>query len=71
MNDRKGPQDYLKYSSIGIQMMVIVLLFTFAGYWLDGKAGNSKPLFTVFLSLAGVAIALIWVVKETARKPKR
>lgn len=65
--DRRQPE-YLRYSSLGIQMMVIVLMFAGLGWWLDGKMNNAKPLLTALLSIFGVVIALIYVVKETSRK---
>jgi ATP synthase protein I len=67
MEKKRKAQDYMKYSSLGIQMMVIVLLFAFGGKWLDNKAGNKTPIFTAILALSGVVISLIYVVRETTR----
>jgi F0F1-type ATP synthase assembly protein I len=63
MNDRqKRSQDYIQYSSAGIQMVLTILLFTYLGYRLD-RHFESKPLWTALLSIFGVVIAMIFMVK--------
>ncbi|MCX7834179.1 MAG: AtpZ/AtpI family protein [Ignavibacteria bacterium] len=48
----KHDSDWVKYSGIGIELVVIILLFLFLGIWLDGKF-NSKFIFTLILTLVG------------------
>lgn len=45
---------YLRYSYLGTQLFVSIGLLTYAGFWLDGKAGT-LPLFTLIGSALGFA----------------
>ncbi len=63
---REGLSAYSRYSTIVIQMVVIIVLTTYGGIRLDERAGTD-PLFTVIFSLLGVAAALWLVIKEVMR----
>lgn len=58
---------YLRFSSLGIQMGVIIALFTWLGTFLDKKQMNETPVWTIVLSLLGVAGSLYLVIKEVRR----
>jgi F0F1-type ATP synthase assembly protein I len=60
--------DFVKYSSIGFQMLATIGLFAFIGYKIDEHQNNSKPIITAILSLIGVAISLYQVVKQLNKK---
>jgi ATP synthase protein I len=62
-NSKKSAQAYLKYSTMGIQMGVIIGLFSFGGVKLDAWL-NTDPAFTVILALFGVAAALYLFIKQ-------
>jgi F0F1-type ATP synthase assembly protein I len=49
-------------------MVVIVLLFYWAGSKLDERAGTEKPVYTTILTLLGVFAGLYIVLKESIRK---
>ena len=49
---------FTRYSGLGIQMVLIILLFYWAGSKLDVRAANEKPVYTAILSLLGVFAAL-------------
>lgn len=55
---------YARYSSIGLQMLIIIALGTFGGVKLDEKYPNKHNLFTVIFSLLSVLIAIFYVVKR-------
>jgi ATP synthase protein I len=55
-------QNYARYTSIGIQMLVIIILGVFGGYKLDQYLGT-LPLLTIILSFAGVSLAIIMPLK--------
>ncbi len=42
----------LQYSGLGISLVATILVFLFAGMWLDGKLGTS-PWLTLVLTLIG------------------
>lgn len=59
---------YIKYSSLGFQMIAIIGIFTFAGYKIDASRGSITPLFTAFLSLTGVVLAMYIVFRGIKNK---
>jgi len=65
-NPGGGLTAYSKYSTIAIQMVVIIVLTALGGVELDKLAGT-KPVFTVILSLLGVAAAMWLIIKEAVR----
>jgi ATP synthase protein I len=72
MSDKKNKQQlnaYARYSNMAFQMVAIIGICTFGGYHLD-KWINTLPLFTILLSLGGVAIAIYVSIKDVIKKPK-
>jgi len=65
---KKQLNNYAKYSSIGIQMLVIILAGVFGGYKLDQWLELSFPVFTIVLSLLSVVLAIYTVVKDLLKK---
>lgn len=63
-NNKKPMAAYARYSSIGIQMLVIIGLGTFGGVKLDERYTNKHNLFTVIFSLTSVLIAMFYVIKR-------
>jgi len=55
---------YAKYSNIAIQMMVIIVLGTFAGFKLDEYLHLKFPIFTLVLALGSVALAIYISIKD-------
>ncbi|MCK9218653.1 MAG: AtpZ/AtpI family protein [Bacteroidales bacterium] len=64
---RKNLNDYARYSSMAIQMLVIILLGVFSGFKLDQWL-HTKPILTVILSISSVALSIFIVVKDLLRK---
>jgi F0F1-type ATP synthase assembly protein I len=57
---------YSRYSTIAIQMVVIIVFTSLGGVQLDKRAGT-EPVFTVILSLLGVAAAMWLIIREAIR----
>ena len=55
---------YLRFSSIGIQMGVVIAGFTYLGTFLDEKQQLKTPIWTICLSLFGVFISMYLIFKE-------
>jgi F0F1-type ATP synthase assembly protein I len=66
-NNDDSLRAYSRYSTIAIQMVVIIIAASLGGVQLDKLAGT-RPLFTVILSLLGVASAMWLIIKEALRK---
>ena len=63
-----GLNSFTRYSGLGIQMVLIILLFYWAGSKLDERAGSEKPVYTAILSLVGVFAALYITLKDFIKK---
>jgi len=61
---QKQPNLLLKYSNLALQMGVIIGLSAWGGNKLDTYYKNSTPIFTIILSLLGIAAALYVVLKD-------
>jgi len=55
---------YAKYSSLGLQMIVIILAGTFGGKALDDWLQWGFPVFTLVLTLAAVAFSIYYGIRE-------
>ena len=58
---------YARYSSIAIQMLTIIFLGVFGGYKIDYWL-QTKPVFTVILSITSVVLAIYYVTKDLLKK---
>ncbi len=67
-NNKNKLKDYVKYSNIGIQMMLIIILGTFGGFKLDEYLNWGFPLFVILFSLLSVAIAIYISIKDVIKK---
>ena len=67
LGKKRNPNVYLRYSSIGFQMMAAMLLGAFGGMRLDAYLGT-KPLMLIVLLLLGVAYSLYIVIKIVSEK---
>jgi len=69
-NDDKKISKFARFSSVGIQMGVIIALFTWLGTYLDDKYQTSTAWWTLGLSLFGVVAGLTLVIKEVIKMSK-
>ncbi len=67
-NRPDGKNDYMRYASMGTQMLIIIGLGVFGGYYLDKHFGLKVPVFTLVLSLLSVAVAIYLSVKDFIKK---
>lgn len=63
----KKSNAYVRYSSMGLQMGIIIGFFTWLGTYLDKKQMNDTPVWTIVLSLFGVAGGLYLIIKEVTK----
>jgi len=57
-------KNYVKYSSMGFQMVVIIGGGVWGGYWLDQLVNWKFPVFIVLCSILAVAMAIYFVIKD-------
>ncbi len=60
---QKTTNEYVKYTAIGTQMAVVIFLGVFGGIELD-KQIDTKPLFTIILSLLGFTLGIYQAIKD-------
>ncbi len=61
---------FLRFSTVAIQMGVVIAVFTYAGKYLDEKFPVYPHLFTVVLSLFGIGGSLYMVIREVMQMSK-
>jgi ATP synthase protein I len=62
--ENNGLTEYAKYTGLGVQMIIIILVTVWGGIKLDKLFGLETPVFTVILSLLGVFAAIYTAVKD-------
>ena len=62
------PNSYMRYATMGTQMLVIMALGAFGGYALDKWLALKFPVFTILLSLLSIAAALYLSIKDFLKK---
>ncbi|HNZ42107.1 MAG TPA: AtpZ/AtpI family protein [Bacteroidales bacterium] len=67
-NLKKPLNNYARYTSIAMQMLVIIVLGVWGGVLLDKYIGIKFPVFTVLLSLGSVSLAIYVAVKDFLKK---
>lgn len=67
---KKVGSNFARFSSVGIQMGVIIALFAWLGTYLDDKYQNDTQWWTVGLSLFGVTAGLTLIIKEAIKMSK-
>lgn len=74
MNDfnKKSPKNrfdsFIRYSSLGFEMMAIIGIFTFAGYKTDQWLGNDFRGFTLGFMVVSVILAVLYGVRGLLKK---
>ena len=65
-----GFSKYARFSALGIQMGVIICLFSWLGVYLDDRCQSKTDWWTIGLSLFGVTTALYLVIREVIKLSK-
>lgn len=64
---RKPQVDYLRYSSLAFQLLVLILAGAWLGDWLDERMQTSQPYFTAVLSLIGVVAGMYQLYRDLTK----
>lgn len=67
---QKQPNNFIKYSNLGIQMAVIIGLGCWGGWKLDQVYPNQYNVYTIIFSLVSIFASLYLVLKDFI-KPKK
>ena len=67
-NKKKGFDAFVRYSSLGFEMMAIIGIFTFAGYKIDQWLDNEFKGFTFGLMVVSVIVAIIYGTRSLLKR---
>ena len=62
MKKPKQGHDVIRYTSVGIQMVLIIGIMAYAGDYLDGNTQNEQPIWTAILALFGVVVSVVYMI---------
>jgi len=65
----RGPSNLNRYAGVGVQFAATLGVFTYVGYWADGKLGTSPWLMIVgvFVGFGGGLTSLVYKVSPKSR----
>ena len=61
------PRNFLRYSHLGVQFVIIIVVFALGGAWLDERL-SARNLVTLAAIFAGAAIGFYLLYREIPRK---
>lgn len=61
---KKQLNSYIKYSSLTIQMAVLISIGAYFGDYLDKATSSETPIYTIIFSLLSIFLALYYVFKK-------
>lgn len=61
-------KDYLKYTTLGFEILAAMLVGCGGGYLLDMYLHTSKPWFLIIGALSGCGFAIYLIIKQTQNK---
>lgn len=67
-NKRKGFDAFIRYSSLGFEMMAIIGLGTFLGFKIDQWMGNEFKAFTFALMIISVIASILFGARNLLKK---
>ncbi len=70
-NIKSGFDNFIRYSSLGFEMMAIIGLFTFAGYKIDQWMENDFMGFTFGLMVLSVILATVYGTRKLLKNNKK
>jgi hypothetical protein len=65
---KKGPNNYLKYSQLGIQLFVTIALCGWLGYKMDEWWNDGKALYVIIMIFVGSAGAFYQMYKSLPKE---
>lgn len=66
-DDDRTQNTWLRYSTLGVQFTVTLLLFVLMGTWADGRFATT-PWCTITGSLLGIFASMYVVIREVGRR---
>ena len=64
---KKSPNNFLKYSGMGLQMAAIMVGGVMGGIEIDKRLALDVPVFTLVLTLLAVFLAIYYFIKDVIK----
>ena len=64
MDAKEPPRNLLRYTTVGIEFLLVFLLFLFAGWQLDRWIGWTGTALTVLGGIVGFSIAMVRLTRQ-------
>lgn len=61
---------YLKFTSLALQMAILITAAALGGRWLDEKQDNELPIWTLVLILIAIFASLYQIIREVIKMGK-
>ncbi len=61
---KKPLNKFIRLTGIGLQMGITIYLASYLGKWLDVKYPNENNIYTIVLTLSGVALSFYSLLKQ-------
>ena len=77
MDDKPPPRNLLSYATVGIEFLLVFLVFLFAGWALDRWFDYTRPAVTVLGAIVGFSVAMTrlwrqgWGIMKSAHPDDR
>ncbi|HLW30532.1 MAG TPA: AtpZ/AtpI family protein [Brumimicrobium sp.] len=68
--DKFSSKSYVRFSTIAIQMGIIIAAGALGGQWLDEKQENDFPIWTLLLTLFSIFASLYQIIREVIKMGK-
>lgn len=59
------PESLVKYSGMSVKIALAILAGVYSGKYLDERWALETPIFTLILSMLGLALAMYIIIRET------
>jgi len=66
--DKKKFDDFIRYSSLGFEMIAIIAIGTFGGYKIDQWLDHEFKSFTLVLMVVSVILSILYGVRNLLKK---
>ncbi len=64
----KKVNNYMKYSSLGFQMIGAIIFTGWLGNFIDNKMDNKTPVWTLVLMLLGVTTSIFLLIRSVTKE---
>jgi len=63
VKSKNSNQNYIRFTTLGVQILVSVGIGVVAGQWLDHKFPNKISIYTIICSLVMIMVAMYQVIR--------